>query len=78
MSARLRLPAGWSMERLGLISGVRFRKDNLTMLWTPEGWTTSVGGHFREAHGVPPAATQDEAVRIGTAWIVDFEKDEPT
>ena len=67
------LPQGWRMERLGLISGVNFSKENRSLLWTDGQWFISIGGKHSPAPGVPHANDMKQAATVGAAWLVEVE-----
>lgn len=76
------LPAGWSVEMLGLISAVRFtRKDApYELVWCDNEWRMCSNGPNGRvsvlARGVPEARSMKEARRVGEAWIREIESEE--
>lgn len=69
------LPAGWSVELLGMIEAVKFtHRDGYGLLWCDGRWQSHASnGRAMPAPAVPAAQTMTEARRVGAAWIREMD-----
>ena len=76
MTKNASLPAGWSVELLGMIGMVKFSsRDGRVLEWVDGTWYVARGHVHRTAAGVPAAHSMLEARRIGTAWLTSIDEE---
>ena len=69
-----KLPAGWRVELLGLISSVRFsNEEGRLLVWGDGEWSMGNGHIMMRARGVPKASDMKTARVVGTAFLSSLE-----